>query len=108
MSDESDDTTGATLSLCDRPMRDAVGDALDLIVDGGVRRGTHVVKALALGADACSFGRPYLYALAAHCERGVDHMLGLVRAEIERTMALMGVKTVSELGADHVQARPYG
>ena len=52
-------------------IRDAVGDSLSLILDGGVRRGTHVLKAIALGATACSIGRPYLFGLAAGGERGV-------------------------------------
>ena len=90
---------------CVRPMRDAVGDALELIVDGGVRRGTHVLKALALGADACSFGRPYLYALAAGGQRGVERMLSLFRDELERDMALLGCASLAELGGDCVIAR---
>ncbi len=82
---------------CIAPIRDAVGDRLELIVDGGVRRATHIVKALALGADACSFGRPYLYALAAGGQRGVERMLGLLRNELARTMALLGCRSVAEL-----------
>lgn len=88
---------------CIAPMRDAVGDGLELIVDGGVRRATHIVKALALGADACSFGRPYLYALAAGGQHGVERMLGLLRNELERTMALLGCRSVAELD-EHVLA----
>ncbi|MFN4183357.1 MAG: alpha-hydroxy acid oxidase [Hyphomonas sp.] len=87
---------------CVAPMRDAVGDAIELIVDGGVRRGTHVLKALALGANACSFGRPYLYGLAAHGEAGVDRVLQLVREELERSSALMGCSSVSQLGLQHL------
>lgn len=87
---------------CVRPIRDAVGDEIELIVDGGVRRGTHVVKALALGADACSVGRPYLYGLAAKGEDGVDQILRLFREEIERSMALLGCKSVAELTPQHV------
>lgn len=87
---------------CLRPMRDAVGDALELIVDGGVRRGTHVVKALALGANACSIGRSYLYGLAAGGHAGVVHALALLRAEVERTMALMGCPSVDRILAEHV------
>ena len=87
---------------CVRPMREAVGDKIELIVDGGVRRGVHVLKALALGADACSFGRPYLYALAAGGEAGVDRALGLMRAEIERSLALLGCRSARELTRDHV------
>src|SRR6185503_4593508 len=61
------------------PIRDAIGDQLELIVDGGIRRGTHVLKALALGANACSIGRAYLYALAAGGEAGVARALHLLR-----------------------------
>ncbi len=82
---------------CIAPIRDAVGDALELIVDGGVRRATHIVKALALGANACSFGRPYLYALAAGGQAGVERMLTLLRCELEKTMALMGCRSIAEL-----------
>lgn len=82
---------------CVQPMREAVGDELELIVDGGVRRGVHVLKALALGADACSFGRPYLYALAAGGEKGVTRVLDLMRDEIERSLALLGCTSISEL-----------
>ncbi|WP_430404675.1 alpha-hydroxy acid oxidase [Hyphomonas sp.] len=87
---------------CVAPMRDAVGDAIELIVDGGVRRGTHVLKALALGANACSFGRPYLYGLAAHGEGGVDRVLQLIREELERSIALLGCSTISQLGLKQV------
>lgn len=87
---------------CVSPMRDAVGDAIELIVDGGVRRGTHVLKALALGANACSFGRPYLYGLAAHGEAGVDRVLQLMREELERSIALMGCSSVSQLRLQHL------
>lgn len=84
---------------CIAPIRDAVGDALELIVDGGVRRATHIVKALALGANACSFGRPYLYALAAGGQPGVERMLALIRRELERTMALLGRRSIAGLDA---------
>jgi len=79
------------------PVRDEVGDGVAVICDGGVRRGSDVVKALALGADAVSMGRPYLYALGAGGERGVDHLLGFLRDGIERTMALCGVRTIGEI-----------
>lgn len=83
-----------------RPFRDAVGDRLELIVDGGIRRGSDVVKALALGADACSIGRAYLYGLAAGGEAGVVHALGLLRDELARTMALAGRPTIASIGPD--------
>lgn len=84
-------------------IRDAVGGRMELIVDGGVRRGTHALKALALGATAVAFGRPYLYALAAQGEAGVDALLASFRAEIERGMALLGCADLSKLGLQHVQ-----
>lgn len=84
---------------CIAPMRDAVGNSLELICDGGIRRGTHVLKALALGANACSIGRPYLYGLAAGGEAGVERVLRLLRAEVERDMMLLGATSIAEL--DH-------
>lgn len=90
---------------CVEPLRDAVGDALELIVDGGVRRGTHVLKALALGADACSFGRPYLYALAAGGQAGVERMLTLMRAELERDMKMLGVTSIDEVKSNSAYVR---
>ena len=69
---------------------DAVGDRIDVIMDGGVQRGTHVLKALSLGAKAVGVGRFYLYPLAAAGQAGVERALGLMRAEIERGMKLMG------------------
>jgi len=76
---------------------DAVGGKIDIICDGGVRRGSHVLKALAAGATACSGGRLYLYALAAAGEAGVQRVVGKLRDEIERDMKLMGVRSVSQL-----------
>jgi L-lactate dehydrogenase (cytochrome) len=87
---------------CIVPMRDAIGDALELIADGGVRRGTHVLKALALGANACSVGRAYLYGLAAGGERGVERALGLLRGEIERGLGLLGCADLRALRREHV------
>jgi L-lactate dehydrogenase (cytochrome) len=85
---------------------DAVGDKIDVILDGGIRRGTHVVKALAAGAKACSGGRMYLYALAAAGQPGVEKALGNMRTEIERDMKLMGVKSVSQLSRNMLRFRP--
>ena len=82
---------------CLAPIRDAVGDSLELIVDGGIRRGTHVLKALALGANACSIGRPYLYGLAAGGQAGVELALQLLQDELARGMALLGCRTLKEL-----------
>lgn len=86
-------------------VREALGDGPDVICDGGVRRGSDVVKAVALGATACSVGRPYLYGLAAGGERGVDRALGLLREEFDRTLALAGVPDVAGLSARHVRRR---
>ena len=86
-------------------VREAVGDAPDVICDGGVRRGSDVVKALALGATACSIGRPYLYGLAAGGEAGVDRTLTLLFEEFERTLALAGIDDVASLSRRHVRAR---
>ncbi|PHS29522.1 MAG: alpha-hydroxy-acid oxidizing enzyme [Robiginitomaculum sp.] len=87
------------------PIRDAVGDSMELVVDGGVRRGAHIVKALALGADACSIGRPFLYGLAAGGEAGVARVLRLFTEEFERTMALMGCTNLAQISAKHIQRR---
>ena len=76
---------------------DAVGDKIEVILDGGIRRGTHVLKALALGAKACSLGKGYLFALGAAGKNGVESILQKMKAEINRDMILMGCKSVSEL-----------
>lgn len=88
---------------CVAAIRDAVGDRLELIVDGGVRRGTHVLKALALGANAVSIGRPYLYGLASGGQAGVERALGMLKSELERSMALLGCRTIAEIGTGHVR-----
>ena len=90
---------------CIAPIRDAIGNDLELIVDGGIRRGTHVVKALALGANACSIGRPYLYGLGAGGQPGVERALGLLRREVERAMALTGARSIAEIKPDMVWSR---
>lgn len=90
---------------CIAAVADALHDRLEIICDGGVRRGTHVVKALALGANACSIGRGYLYALAAGGQAGVERGLGLLRDEVERTMALLGCDSVQKIGAGFIQRR---
>ena len=76
---------------------DAVGGRIEVILDGGIRRGTHVLKALAMGATACSGGRQYLYALAGAGYEGVERATRLLRAEIERGMFLMGCRSIREL-----------
>jgi len=84
---------------------DAVGDKIEVILDGGVRRGTHVLKALALGAKACSFGKGYLFALGAAGQQGVEAILQKMKDEIKRDMILMGCKSVKELNRSKVAFR---
>ena len=84
---------------------DAVGGKLDIILDGGVRRGSHVLKAIAAGATACSGGRMYLYSLAAAGQPGVEKALGNLKSEIERDMKLLGVKSISEIDRSMVRYR---
>lgn len=82
---------------------DAVGDRIDVLMDGGVQRGTHVLKALSLGAKAVGIGRAYLYPLAAAGQAGVERALGLLQAEIERDMKLMGCTAISQLTRDNLR-----
>ena len=84
---------------------DAVGDRIDVICDGGIRRGTHVLKALSLGAKACSGGRFYLYALASAGQKGVERALHNMKNEIERDMKLMGCKRLSDLSLNNIKFR---
>jgi L-lactate dehydrogenase (cytochrome) len=84
---------------------DAVGDRIDVICDGGITRGTHVLKALSLGAKACSGGRFYLYALAAGGQVGVERALGNLQAEFERDMKLMGCRSVDQLSRANLRFR---
>lgn len=79
--------------------RQRVGDGMEIYVDSGIRRGSDIVKALALGADACSIGRPYLYGLVAAGSQGVSRVLDIFADELRRTMTLVGVSTISELKA---------
>ncbi len=81
---------------------DAVGDKIEVILDGGVRRGTHVLKALALGAKACSFGKGYLFALGAAGQKGVEAVLQKMHDEIQRDMTLMGCRSVKELNRSKI------
>ena len=84
---------------------DAVGDKIDVICEGGIRRGTHVLKALSLGAKACSGGRMYLYALAAGGQKGVEKAMSNLRNEIERDMKLMGVTSIDQLTRKNIKFR---
>ena len=84
---------------------DAVGDKIDVICDGGIRRGTHVLKALSVGAKACSGGRLYLYALAAAGQPGVEKALSILKEELVRDMKLMGCKSVADLSRENLRFR---
>jgi L-lactate dehydrogenase (cytochrome) len=84
---------------------DAVGDRIDVMMDGGVQRGTHVLKALSLGAKAVGVGRYYLLPLAAAGQPGVERALGLMRTEIERDMKLMGCASISQLSRANLRFR---
>ena len=88
-----------------REIQDAVGGEIEIICDGGVRRGTHVLKALCAGADCASGGRLYLYALAAAGQAGVERAVSLLKDEIERGMRLMGVTRVDQLTAERLRWR---
>lgn len=90
-------------------IRDAVGPEMTLLVDSGIRRGSHIAIALARGADACLIGRPYLYGLGAAGERGVSAAITMLTDELRRTMQLLGVTTIAEIrerGAALVRPRP--
>ena len=84
------------------PIVDEVGGECEIICDGGIRRGTHVLKALARGATACSIGRPYLFGLAAGGQAGVAKALELLRAEIERDMGLLGCRNIGEISRKNI------
>ena len=87
------------------PVVDAVGDRVEVYCDGGVRRGSDIVKAVALGATAVMIGRAYLYALGAAGERGVDWVLDFLDAGLRQTMALTGVRTIDDIDASLVRHR---
>ena len=85
-----------------KAISDAVGDKLEIILDGGIRRGTHVLKALAAGATACSFGKAFLFSLGAGGQKGVERLLENMQKEIRRNMILMGCKSVKDLDASKI------
>jgi L-lactate dehydrogenase (cytochrome) len=82
-----------------------VGDRIDVMMDGGVQRGTHVLKALSLGAKAVGVGRYYLFPLAAAGQPGVERALNLMRTEIERDMKLMGCASIGQLSRANLRFR---
>lgn len=84
---------------------DTAGDMLDVIMDSGVQRGTHIVKALAMGAKAVGLGRAYLFPLAAAGQAGVERMIGLLKDEVERDMRLMGAASVADLTRHNLRFR---
>ncbi len=85
-----------------KAISDAVGDKLEIILDGGIRRGTHVLKALAAGATACSFGKAFLFSLGAGGQTGVERLLDNMQKEIRRNMILMGCKKIEDLDASKI------
>ena len=86
-------------------IKDAVGDKLEIILDGGIRRGTHVIKALSLGATACSFGKGFLFGLGAGGQAGVEQVLKRMRDELRRDMILLGCKNIKELNSTKIAYR---
>lgn len=82
---------------------DAVGDRIDVMMDGGIQRGTHVLKALSVGAKAVGLGRYYLFPLAVGGQEGVEQALGLLQVEIERDMKLMGCARIDQLSRSNVR-----
>lgn len=92
---------------CVADVADALHDRLEIICDGGIRRGTHILKALALGATACSIGRGYLYPLSAGGQPGVERALELLRSELERGMALLGCDDIRSLASHYVRRVGY-
>ena len=90
-----------------KAISDAVGDKIEIILDGGIRRGTHVLKALAAGATACSFGKAFLFSLGAGGQEGVERLLYNMQHEIRRNMILMGCKNINELDRSKITYRNY-
>ena len=90
-----------------KTISDAVGDKIEIILDGGIRRGTHVLKALAAGATACSFGKAFLFSLGAGGQEGVERLLHNMQHEIRRNMILMGCKNINELDRSKITYRNY-
>ena len=83
---------------------DAVGDQVEVIFDSGIRRGTDILKAIALGATACTGSRLYCYGLAAGGQQGVERALQLLRSEVERDMIFMGAATLDQVNQDSIMS----
>jgi isopentenyl diphosphate isomerase/L-lactate dehydrogenase-like FMN-dependent dehydrogenase len=83
----------------------AVGDQMEVLVDGGIRRGADIVKALALGARAVMLGRGYAYGMAAAGEAGIDRALNIFHADLVRTMKLLGCPSIGVLDSSYIQKR---
>jgi isopentenyl diphosphate isomerase/L-lactate dehydrogenase-like FMN-dependent dehydrogenase len=95
------DGTPATIRLL-HPIAQAVGDQIEVVMDGGIRRGSDVVKALALGARAVLIGRAYLWGLAANGQAGVENVLDILRNGIDSTLLGLGLSAIGELTPDHL------
>ena len=101
------DSAPAPLNLL-APITQATNGTLPLICDGGIRRGSDIVKALALGASVCTMGRSYLYGLGAGGEAGVEQALTMLTTDLHRTMALCGTRTLSEITPELLAEMPFG
>ena len=97
------DTSPAPIS-CLEPIREAVSDKTELIVDGGIRRGTDVLKAIAMGANAVSFARPYLYGLAAGGTEGAIKSVEIIRDAIKRDMILLGAQKITNIDRSFIKS----
>ena len=101
------DGTPATLSVLPT-VKEAIGGRAQILLDGGIRRGSDAIKGIALGADAVMIGRPYLYGLAAGGSQGVEHALSLLRTDLKRTLILLGAPSIAALDRTFVEAGPPG
>ena len=97
---------GAAASLDALPaIAEAVGGRIPVLLDGGLRRGTDVLKAIALGASACLIGRPQLFGLAVAGEAGVARVLDILRRELDRAMGLLGAAKIADIGPGYIRRR---
>ena len=93
------DTAPATID-CIKPIRDTIGNDRELSVDGGIRRGNHVIKAIATGADACSIGRAYLYGLSAGGQARIEKCLSIFQTELERSITILGTQNIKDIKSE--------